>query len=243
MSHIRLALTFSRHRKIRSLSDAAFRLWVSSMDLAREQNEDGALEPGDLDLVPRCPPKGRKRNELVQELVSNGLWDIAESGWQIHDFLDWQDSAEVVKKKLTAARERMRAVRANKMRTEGEPGANTERTSREVTPTLREKREERRDPPKPPEGVGGGDGRIGCPADLELTAGQRSTHESAMVPGWAIDEITKRFRAQWADGSQPRTLEQWRRSLSMTVSKSWNSSTQRPKKPEAMPAEEAPKWL
>lgn len=138
MSHTRFALGFPRNRKVARLSDAAFRLWVSAMDLAREQLLDGALIEADLDLVPRCP-SGKARTSLVDELVSVGLWERTETGWQIHDYLDWQDSAAKVKQKQAAARERMRAVRENSESGSRSVRANTERTaertSREVTPT------------------------------------------------------------------------------------------------------------
>lgn len=117
MSHTRFALGFPRHRKVFALSDVAFRLWISAMDHARDQGRDGSLEPIDLDLIPRCPPAGKKRDAVVAELVSVGLWDTTSGGWQIHDYLDWQDGSEAVREKRARARERMRAVRANKSRT------------------------------------------------------------------------------------------------------------------------------
>jgi hypothetical protein len=120
MSHTRFALGFTRHRKVFALSDAAFRLWVSAMDHAREQGRDGAIEPMDLDLIPHCPPKGQRRTRAVDELVRTGLWDKTADGWQIHDYLDWQDSSVFVRTKRERARERMRAVRANTRVTKGE---------------------------------------------------------------------------------------------------------------------------
>lgn len=138
MSHTRFALGFPRNRKVARLSDAAFRLWASAMDLAREQLLDGALIAADLDLVPRCPT-GKARTALVDELVNAGLWEKTTTGWQIHDYLDWQDSAAKVKQKQAAARERMRSVRENNAPGSRPVRANTERTaertSGEVTPT------------------------------------------------------------------------------------------------------------
>lgn len=117
MSHTRFALGFPAHKKIAGLSDAAFRLWVSGMDRARSQGTDGQLDELDLDLIARCPPKGPKRTKIVAELVAVGLWEPIDGGWQIHDYLDWQDSSERVRTLRERARERMALVRANRKRT------------------------------------------------------------------------------------------------------------------------------
>jgi hypothetical protein len=124
VSYSRFALGFTRNRKVHSLSDAAFRLWVSAIDYAREQKTDGELTANDMDAVPRCPPRGRKRDAVVAELVAAGLLEENVYSWQLHDFHDWQDSAEQVSAKQAAARERMRRVRANRERTESEPPPN-----------------------------------------------------------------------------------------------------------------------
>jgi len=117
VSYTRFALGFSRHKKVNAVTDAAFRLWVSAMDRAREQASDGLLDDADLDLIPRCPARGPRRAALVRELCTHGLWEVRENAWQIHDYLDWQDSAEQIKARLANARQRMREVRANGRRT------------------------------------------------------------------------------------------------------------------------------
>ncbi len=128
MSHTRFKLGFVRHKKVRDLSDAAFRLWISAIDHARTELTDGALTESDLDVIARCPPRGPKRKKLTDELVAMGLWERVGDHWQAHDFLDWQDSAKLVRTKLEEARERMRIVRENDKRTKKE-------RSPEVTPT------------------------------------------------------------------------------------------------------------
>lgn len=94
-----------------------------------------------------------------------------------------------------------------------------------------QEQEQEQDNPQAPVVVVGAGGDIPCPEDLELTAKQRG--QLMLVPDWAIEEITRRFRAQWVgstDGN--RTLDRWRRSLSTTVSSTWNDSSRRPKKPD-----------
>lgn len=136
MSHTRFALGFTRNRKVFLLSDGAFRLWISSIDHAREQATDGEITALDLDVIPRCP-KGKKRAKVVAELVACGLWETRGKSWQIHDFLDWQDSSKEVEEKKAAARERMRAVRANKSRTESEPAPNVPAKFASSSPEVR----------------------------------------------------------------------------------------------------------
>jgi hypothetical protein len=115
MSFSRFELGFTRNRKVASLSDSAFRLWVSSIDYAREQKTDGMVYAPDLDVIPRCPP-GARREQLIAELVQSGLWESADGGWRIHDFLDWQDSAVQVNERSKRARERMREIRSPRSR-------------------------------------------------------------------------------------------------------------------------------
>jgi hypothetical protein len=119
MSYSRFALGFSRSRKITRLSDAAYRLWSSAIDYTREQLTDGFLDEKDLQVIPRGS-SGAWKVSVVAELVNAGLWIRNGGGWQIREFLDWQDSAAQVKVQRDKARERMRAVRANKSRTSPE---------------------------------------------------------------------------------------------------------------------------
>ena len=120
MSYSRFALGFSRSRKVSRLSDAAFRLWSSAIDYTREQLTNGFLDEKDLQVIPRGASGGTWKASVVAELVTAGLWIREPNGWQIRQFLDWQDSAEQVRAVRDKARERMRAVRANKSRTSPE---------------------------------------------------------------------------------------------------------------------------
>jgi len=49
--------------------------------------------------------------DLAQRLVEVGLWEIAEGGYLIHDYLEYNPSAESVQADREEARERMRAAR------------------------------------------------------------------------------------------------------------------------------------
>lgn len=95
---------------------------------------------------------------------------------------------------------------------------------------------------------GGGLGRrIPCPQDLKLLPEQRGVLETALVPGWAIDELTTRFVSQSVGRSDGhRTLDAWRASLATAISGGWNNTATRPKKPQpeqTKQTEELPPWL
>ncbi len=114
MSSISLAHGFSRHTKIVGLSDLAFRIWVSGIERAHEQLTDGLLRNLDLDLLPRMPTAKRARAAVITELVEAKLWaKVSDDAWQIHDFLEWQDSSAVARRKREEAKERMRRLRLN----------------------------------------------------------------------------------------------------------------------------------
>jgi hypothetical protein len=113
MSSINLAHGFSRHTKIVGLSDLAFRIWVAGIERADEQLTDGLLKKADLDLLPKMPTNKRAREAVIAELVAANLWVVEGDAWLIHDFLEWQDSSAVARRKREEARERMRRLRLN----------------------------------------------------------------------------------------------------------------------------------
>lgn len=77
------------------------------------------------------------------------------------------------------------------------------------------------------------DQKVPCPMDLNLTEDQRGALETSMIPGWAIDEITKSFvAAAVADQGDKRQLVHWRKCLGKAVASSWNDKRRRPRKPE-----------
>lgn len=77
-------------------------------------------------------PNGKK---LAAELVREGLWENAvrngEDGYQFHDWLDFQPSADEIEAEREASRQRQKAYRAK--RREGKSG---EQQSATVTPLV-----------------------------------------------------------------------------------------------------------
>jgi len=83
---------FPIHRKVSGLTDAAFRLHVEAIFWCARNLTDGFIAQDDLASVSRY----RRPEGYVTELVGRGAWDVVEDGWQIHDYLSWQDSRDKV---------------------------------------------------------------------------------------------------------------------------------------------------
>lgn len=110
MTWVRMDDDFPMHRKVRPLSDGAFRLHVSALCWSAKHLTDGYIPEADLPLASdvRVP---RRR---VKELEQRGLWHRTERGWLVNDFLEYNDSAEEVKAKRERAAERQRRSRAGR---------------------------------------------------------------------------------------------------------------------------------
>jgi hypothetical protein len=67
------AFGFTHHRKVRKLSDTAFRLWVTAIDHANQDRSGGVVTDDDLDCYPRAP-RGDARAVAVADLV--GSWRV-----------------------------------------------------------------------------------------------------------------------------------------------------------------------
>jgi hypothetical protein len=61
----------------------------------------------------------------VEKLVARRLWDVIEGGYQIHGYLDWNDSREVIDAKIHGARDRKEKYKKEQER--NRDGTTTER--------------------------------------------------------------------------------------------------------------------
>lgn len=83
MGWVRLDDGFPQHPKVVTLSDEAFRAYVVALCYAAEYETDGFV------------PEVVAVNGPVREaLVTHGLWDDAEGGIAIHDYLEFNPSRE-----------------------------------------------------------------------------------------------------------------------------------------------------
>lgn len=101
MGWLSLDDNFAEHRKVESLSDAAFRLHVAGMCMTARMQDDGVIYAA---KVTRLVPRFRKT--ALQELIDRGLWIPHPDGYEIHDFLDWNLSRAQIEER----RERKRAA-------------------------------------------------------------------------------------------------------------------------------------
>ena len=92
------------HRKVKRLSDAAFRLWFTSICHCAEYLTDGRIDAADVPELPKVP-SGKKLEEAIRELVSAGCWDVVEGGWEVHDYLDWNPTGDEARAKREARAE------------------------------------------------------------------------------------------------------------------------------------------
>jgi hypothetical protein len=74
---------------------------------------------------------------------------------------------------------------------------------------------------------------IRCPPDLRLTEEQIATLETAMIPRWAIDQLTASFVSSAMVDGRPRPLSAWLKCLSKAVSGNWNNAKTRPQQVQA----------
>lgn len=105
------------HPKFLGLSNAAVGVWAKALSWTAQQLTDGAL-PKALKMVLRAS------DEDVAELVEAGLWDEAGTGWQIHDYLEFNPSRESVLAERAKGRDR--AQRSYQRRAEAKSDSSPE---------------------------------------------------------------------------------------------------------------------
>ncbi|HUX70458.1 MAG TPA: hypothetical protein VMV41_08110 [Cellulomonadaceae bacterium] len=118
MTWARLDDQFPWSRKVRRLTDAAFRLHVTGIVACARDLTDGIVTSDDLEEFP--PMRGLDKR--LSELIERGQWherghDCAKcvqpptSGYVIHDYLDYNPAKADVEAERAAARDRQRKRR------------------------------------------------------------------------------------------------------------------------------------
>jgi hypothetical protein len=92
MVWVRLDDQFPIHRKVGALSDQAFRLHVEAICWCARHLTDGVVSRDDLPQVTRIA----KSERYAAELVARGCWSETDSGWEIHEYLTYQQSRSKV---------------------------------------------------------------------------------------------------------------------------------------------------
>lgn len=92
MTWVKLDDSFPEHKKIVELSDRAFRIHVAAICYSARNLTDGHIPPS----VVRTLTFAKKTP--LNELVKAGLWrENGSGGYLIHDYLEYNPSAEAVK--------------------------------------------------------------------------------------------------------------------------------------------------
>jgi hypothetical protein len=96
---------FTDHVKVVGLSLAARGMWLCGLVYAARRSTDGFIPAS----IPQREAAGEDAAPYVQELLDAGLWDRADGGYQIHDYLKYNPS----KADTTAKREAISAARSD----------------------------------------------------------------------------------------------------------------------------------
>jgi hypothetical protein len=101
---------FFRHRKVVELSGDAKLLFLAGLTYAAEQLTDGYLSRRAVRLV--AGMYADVPEEAAKELLEVGLWRPEGEGFQIHDYLEFNPTAETERARRQATKERVRRFRA-----------------------------------------------------------------------------------------------------------------------------------
>lgn len=119
---------YPEHRKVRRLSDAAYRLHHTAMCACARDETDGLVTETDIEDMEH----GKRLRKHVPHLVEAGLWDEVRGGWVIHDYLHYNPSHEQLNAKRAADRERQINSRKRRaMETGTEPASSTDMSRRD----------------------------------------------------------------------------------------------------------------
>jgi hypothetical protein len=131
VSWIKLDDQFPDHPKVLAAGPAAAWLYVCGLAYASRYLTDGFIPAVQ---VPRLADV-RQAPGLARRLVDAGLWEVVDAGYQIHDYLEYQDPSSKVQAKREEARERMRKFRGGSQNANGSQDvrANKERSSQKVS--------------------------------------------------------------------------------------------------------------
>jgi len=94
---------YPEHRKVRRLTDGAYRLHHTAMCACAKDETDGYVTVEDVADMEH----GNRLRKHIDALVSADLWEEVSGGWMIHDYLDYNPShaSLVAKRAVDKARQ------------------------------------------------------------------------------------------------------------------------------------------
>ena len=93
MAWVKLDDGFFRHDKARAAGKDGRALFVASLAYAASRRSDGFIADTHLGVV---AAEAEVRPTVAKMLVQVGLWEVVDGGYRVHDYLDYQPSAEQV---------------------------------------------------------------------------------------------------------------------------------------------------
>lgn len=104
--YTRVYIGFAGHEKaIRAGGDAIW-LWLAMKDYAKREGTDGRI-PG-VKIGRLEGPEPSKQKRLTKRLIEAGLLEKSGDDYWLHDYLEWEESAEQAEERRAAARKRKR---------------------------------------------------------------------------------------------------------------------------------------
>lgn len=113
--------TLRGHRKALQAGDRAMWLYVCGLSYANEQQTDGFIPEVAL---PAVAPGVKSPERLAALLVAAELWHASNGGWEIHDYLAVQRSADEIAERKRKDRERKSNGIPHGIRVESDPTPN-----------------------------------------------------------------------------------------------------------------------
>ena len=94
MTWIKLDTRIRSHPKLQAISDRSWRYYVCSLCYAADYRTDGLIPNAVLSHV---DPEAKRPRSTAEQLVSAGLFEQVDGGYQIHDYGDYQQSSEQIR--------------------------------------------------------------------------------------------------------------------------------------------------
>jgi hypothetical protein len=114
---VRLDDSMPEHPKMVGLTDRAFRQHIAALCYSNRNLTDGAIP---LVIAHRLVTSGKRH---AGELVTAGIWDTTNDGYQIHDYEDYQPTRAAVMRDREKTAERVARWRARNAVTPGNGNA------------------------------------------------------------------------------------------------------------------------
>ena len=201
---VRVDTRFTTHPKVLDIGPLGEALWLRGLCYAGEHLTDG--------FVPRSYIKrmgDMKATAIADRLVEAGLWDAAEDGYQIHEYLEWQrsrdEAVEISSKRSESGRKGGLQKASNRL-------ANCQNEAKQVASKPPSKRLADTDtdtdtdteiPPLPPEGEGGRKTKL--PETWQPSDADIAYAEKVGLSDW--QDVAEDFRLYWVSHGKP--MQRW----------------------------------